>query len=297
MQETIRGSFLQIRGWSCPRAVPAASATERLDRCSSSLGSAPSGDEESSQQEPQEICDPGSHQQDRALWAHRHRDWGSRGLEMEIGCSPRAGSSVQTLGGSPTAGVGLEAWASKENEECAAATRRYLPAGKEPVLGASQGGDFWYRWLWRGPAAVQAGESTRTSLRLFLAGGEQGGPAGTQFCGGHSAAGGPRTVSAPRISQDIYGSSMSLAPSGMASGGCWVLLSEVWDKGVGTPEYPANSFVVFPPETRLRSFLWHSSRLALPWSVTRGQRWLVPLPRTTLNTSCSPAKCRFWTVP
>lgn len=37
------------QGRSCPWAVPAAPAAEHLDRCSSSPGSAPSGDEESSQ--------------------------------------------------------------------------------------------------------------------------------------------------------------------------------------------------------------------------------------------------------
>lgn len=97
------------RGRSCPRALPAAPAAERSDRCSSSLESAPSGDEESGQREPQEICHPGSHRRDGALRAHQRRGRGCRGLEVETGCS----CGGVHLGGSPTAGVGLGAWASE----------------------------------------------------------------------------------------------------------------------------------------------------------------------------------------
>lgn len=147
------------------------------------------------------MCHPGSHGQDRAVRAQQHRDRGSRGLEGVIG----AALLVLALLCRPWEGPSLLRWVwglgqAKENEECAATTWWYLPAGKEPVPGASQGGDFWHRWQWRGPAAVQAGESTRTGLRLLLAVGEQGSLAGTQFWGGHSAAGAPSTVSAPRIS-------------------------------------------------------------------------------------------------
>lgn len=62
-----KAASCRSRGRSCLQAVPAAPAAQCLDRCSSSLESVPSGDEESSQQEPQEIRHPGSCRQDRAL--------------------------------------------------------------------------------------------------------------------------------------------------------------------------------------------------------------------------------------
>lgn len=134
------------------------------------------------------------------------------------------------------------------------------PCRERASAGSFPGRGFLAQVQWGGPTAVQAGGSTRTRLRLFMAGEEQGSPAGTQFWGGHCRRRSQHSLS----SQDIFctAPSMSLAPSGMASGGCWVLLNEVWSGRFGTLKYPANSLVVFPAETR--SFLWHSSRLALP---------------------------------
>lgn len=207
---------------------------------------------------------------------------------------PAAPVVVSTWEGPPLLGWVWGLGPVKDSEGCAAATWRKLPAGKEPVPEASQRGDFWHRWQWRGPAAVQAGESTRTSLRHFHGWRRTGKPCRNPVLGWPLCS---RSSQHSLSSQVIFctGPSMSLAPSGMASGGCWVLLGEVWDGRVSTastPGYPVNPLVVFPPETRPRSFPWHSSRLALPCSVTRGQRWLIPVPRTTLNTSSSPAECR-----
>lgn len=207
------------QGWSCPRAVPAAPAAECLDRCSSSLESAPSGDEESGQWGPQEICHPGSHGLDRALRTHQHWDQGSKGLDWLLSswwlCWAHPGRVLLCWGGS--GGLGRQRRA-KNVQQPPGCSIHVLGAPREGIFGT--GG-----WQWRGPTAVQAGESTRTSLRLSMAGGEEGNPAGTQFWGGHCAAQGPSTLSAPRISSVLvpacpWDAWCPHKPSSVAAGCC-----------------------------------------------------------------------------
>lgn len=73
-----------------------------------------------------------------------------------------------------------------------------------------------------------------------------------------------------------------------------MLLDEVWGGRDSTLEYPANSLVVFPAESRPRSFLWHSSRLALPSSVTLGSVGSFPFQNHAEHVLFS---CRVLLIP
>lgn len=84
------------RGRSCPRAVPAAPAAEPLDRCSSSLGSAPSGMSKAASQSLRKSAILGAMGRTE-LSGHTSTGIGAAGAwKGEL--------AVQTLGWSPTAG-------------------------------------------------------------------------------------------------------------------------------------------------------------------------------------------------
>lgn len=228
------------RGRSCPWAVPAAPAAEPLDRCSSSLGSAPSGMSKTASQSLRTSAILGA--MGRALWAHQHQDRGCRGLEGGIGCADpgrvphcrgvwglgkgRRTRNVQQ----PPGGASLQGQSQ----------RWQLP--REGIFGTSGSGEpslpcrqvrapgqaWGFSWLGESREALQGYSPGVATMQQEV-------PAQSQL---------PEYF--------LYWSQWHSQ---------WRLLgvlSELWGGSVGTLVYPENSSVAFPPETRLRSFLWHS---------------------------------------